>query len=232
MSRSQRLLQLIQCLRSHAPPLRAQTLADELGVSVRSIYRDIDTLRGSGAVIDGAAGVGYTLVEDPALPPMMFSQDEMEALVLGLGEVRAVGDPVLSRAARDALGKLKACLPDSRRRQLEHSVLHVRRFHERPKITVDVAELRAAAREETAVDIRYSDEKGARTARRVLPLSIVFMDQVLVLLAWCQLRRDYRAFRVDRIRRLQVSDESFRPRRVAMNREFVARLKRYNEENP
>ena len=225
MSRSQRLLQLMQCLRSHTPPVRARTLAEELDVSVRSIYRDIGTLRASGAIIDGEAGFGYTLEEDPALPPMMFSQDEMEALVLGLGEVRAIGDPVLADAAHDALSKLKACLPDRMRRQLEHSILHVRRFHERPPITIDVSALRGAARDETAIDIAYTDEHGRRTERRVLPLSIVFMDQVLVLLAWCQLRQDYRAFRVDRIRSLRFSEESFRPQRVTMLRAFVKRLR-------
>ena len=93
MAKSDRLLQMMQCLRTFPPPVKAQALSEELGVSLRTIYRDIDSLRRSGALIDGEAGYGYTLQEDPALPPMMFSRDEMESIVLGLREVEAGGRP-------------------------------------------------------------------------------------------------------------------------------------------
>ncbi len=224
MSRSERLLQLMQCLRTLRPPVRAQDLARELRVSMRSIYRDIDTLRSSGAIIDGEAGFGYTLEEDPALPPMMFSRDEMEALVLGLREVNEVADPVLAAAARDALSKVKASLPERMRMQFDHAVLHAKRFHKRPEITIDVAALRRAAREELAIDITYGDFNEKISERRVLPLAIVFMDRGLALLAWCKLRQDYRVFRIDRIASLLISDEGFRPRRVHMLREFQLQL--------
>jgi predicted DNA-binding transcriptional regulator YafY len=224
MSRSQRLLQMMQLMRSMTPPLRGEDLARELGISIRSVYRDIDTLRSSGAVIDGEAGFGYTLVEDPALPPMMFSRDEIEALVLGLREVQEVADPVLAEAARNALSKVRASLPDRMRMQFEHSVLHAKRFHSRPEISIDVASLREAAREELAIDIAYGDEAGRQTQRRVQPLAIVFLDQTLMLLAWCQLRSDFRSFRIDRIREMVASDESFRPKRVPLLREFLARM--------
>lgn len=226
MSRSARLIQLMQLLRTATPPVKADTLATELGISVRSIYRDIDTLRGSGAVIDGEAGFGYTLEEDPALPPMLFSRDEMEALVLGLREVIEVGDPVLAGAAGNALSKIKACLPERMRLQFDHAVLHAKRFHDRPPIGIDVAALREAARDELAVDMDYADMNGQPTSRQVLPLAIVFMDQTLMLLAWCRLRADFRSFRVDRIQRLTVSEASFRPRRVPLLRDCLERLER------
>ncbi|MCP4710239.1 MAG: YafY family transcriptional regulator [Planctomycetes bacterium] len=221
----------MQYLRSHSPPIRAEDLADELNVSLRSIYRDIDSLRNSGAVIDGEAGFGYTLEEDPALPPMMFSRDEMEAMVLGLREVREVGDPVLADAADNALGKLKACLPDRMRIQLDHAVLHAKRFHERPEIAIDVAALRQATWEEKAVDISYVDANSRPSERRVFPLAIVFMDQALALVTWCKLREDYRYFRIDRITTMQVSEESFRPKRVSLLHELSRSMGQFKSGN-
>lgn len=228
MARSDRLLQLLQCLRALAPPIRAEQLAEELSVSLRTIYRDIDALRRAGARIDGEAGYGYTLEEDPALPPMMFSHDEMEALVLGLREVYEVADPVLAKAAANALSKLKASLPDRLRQELEHAVLYAKRFKERPDILIDVGLLRSAARQETEVDIRYSDQTNEATERRVFPLAIVYLEQTLMLLAWCRLRDDYRSFRIDRIQDLRATDVSFRPRRVPMLRTYLAILSEDN----
>ncbi len=222
MSRSARLIQIMQYLRSRRPPVQASAITEEMQVSVRSIYRDIDSLRSAGARIDGEAGFGYTLVEDPALPPMMFSQDEMEALVLGLREVIEVADPVLADAANNALSKLQAVLPERLRDRLEHSVLYAKRFHVRPEIRIDVSALRLATREERAIDIRYCDAVNAATERRVQPLAIIFMDQTLMLIAWCQMRNDFRAFRLDRIEAMILSDESFRPKRAGLLREYFA----------
>lgn len=228
MARSDRLLQLLQCLRTLHPPIRAEQLAQELFVSLRTIYRDIDALRRAGALIDGEAGYGYTLQEDPALPPMMFSQDEMEAIVLGLREVYEVADPVLAKAAANALSKLKASLPDRMRQELEHSVLYAKRFKERPDIVIDVGLLRTAARQETAVNICYRDQADETTKRRVSPLAIVYLEQTLMLLAWCRLREDFRSFRIDRIQDLKATDVSFRPRRVSMLRTYLSILSEGN----
>jgi len=226
MAKSDRLLQLMQCLRTFPPPVKAQSLSDELGVSLRTIYRDIDTLRRSGALIDGEAGYGYTLQEDPALPPMMFSRDEMEALVLGLREVVQVADPVLAKAAENALSKLKASLPERMRSEFEHAVLYAKRFYCRPVITIDIEQFRHATRTEQVVEISYVDVDENPTLRSIRPLAIVFFDRSLVALAWCELRQDYRSFRIDRIRKMSVTDRSFRPRRVAMLREYLDRLER------
>lgn len=224
MARSERLLQLIQCLRTEAPPVTAEFLSQELGVSVRTLYRDIEALRRAGALIDGEAGFGYTLQEDPALPPMLFTRDEMEAIVLGLREVFEVADPVLAKAAENALSKLRASLPSRMQAEFEHAVLYAQRFQPRPTITIDIETLRRETREERAIDITYKSLGGEVTARRVLPLAIMFFDRALILVGWCELRSDYRNFRVDCIEALTPTDASFRPRRVPLLREFMDRM--------
>ncbi len=224
MSKATRLIKLLHELRLHRPPVTAQSLALAMSVSERTIYRDIDALRSAGAVIDGEAGFGYTLTEDPALPPQMFSHAEIEALVLGLREVREIADPELAQAAESALAKLRATLPDRLKSRLEHAVLYAKRFHNRPEIRVDPAQIRTAAWDEIALDIAYTDQHGAATMRRVYPLSIIFFDETLVLLAWCCLRQADRLFRLDRIQSLVTTTESFRPKRVAMLRDAIERI--------
>ena len=226
MAKSDRLLQLMQCLRIFPAPVKAHALSRELGVSLRTIYRDVESLRKSGALIDGEAGYGYTLQEDPALPPMMFSRDEMEALVLGLREVVQVADPILAKAAENALSKLKASLPERMRAEFEHAVLYAKRFYCRPEISIDIEALRQATRNEQVISIDYADAEDNRTLRQIQPLAIVFFDRSLVVMAWCELRADYRSFRIDRIIEMTVTDRSFRPRRVAMLREYLDRVER------
>lgn len=225
MSRTARLFQLMQALRSLPPPATAGRLAEEMCVSQRTIYRDIDSLRGLGAVIDGEAGFGYTLIEDASLPPLGFEGDELEALVLGLREVMAVGDPALAKAADGALSKLRARLPEGQAHRLRHAVLTASRFNPPPAPTVDAHELRCAAWEERRVRFDYADAVGAKTQREVDPLSIVYMQMSHCLLAWCHLRADFRAFRLDRMQNLSVLEQSFRPRRVAMLRDYLAQMR-------
>ena len=212
------------------PPVTAENLSAALGVSERTIYRDIDELRASGARIDGEAGYGYSLVEDPAMPPQVYSREEIEALVLGLREVREIADPALARAADTALSKLHATLPPRLKGHLKHTVLHAKRFRKRPPIRVDVQLIREAAWKELAIDMTYTDVAGMRSQRRVYPLSIVYMDDALVLISYCCLRQATRAFRLDRVRRLKLSDESFYPRRVKLLRDALAVIKRATPE--
>lgn len=224
MSRSDRLLRLLQYVRTLPQPVTAAQLAEETGVSVRTLYRDIDSLRAAGALIDGAPGYGYRLTEDPALPPQTFTRLEIEALVLGLAEVRHTGDGELAKAAEAALNKICATLPERLQRQAMHAVLQVYRFEPRPEPGINPGLLRAACWEEQAVDIVYRDSEGVRTDRRVWPLSIVYLDRALMLLAWCCLRQDFRRFLVTRISDVRATAESFRPRRVPMLRQFIERL--------
>lgn len=221
MSRTARLFQLMQSLRSIPAPATAEALASALNVSMRTIYRDVDTLRGLGAIIDGAAGYGFTLIEDNALPPLGFDDEEIEALVLGLREVQVVGDPSLAQAAGNALNKLRARLPARQAHRLQHAVLDARRFSRPAPPTIDAKTLRAAAWDENSVTYDYTDAAGAQTSRTVDPLAIVYLDHNHVLLAWCHMRRDFRVFRLDRMRNMTVTSHSFRPRRVAMLRQHL-----------
>lgn len=225
MTRTHRLFQLMQTLRRLPSPVVAATLMNETGVSLRTIYRDIDALRGLGAVIDGEAGFGYTLIEDATLPPLGFTDDELEALVLGLREVDIIGDPALAAAARTALAKLKARLPPRQTHRLQHAVLDARRFVRPAEPLIDVQTLRAATWEEATVAFDYKDAKGALSKRQVDPLSIVFMQDTHMLLAWCHLREAFRAFRLDRMSDLGVTGTHFRPRRVPMLRDFLEQLR-------
>lgn len=225
MTRTHRLFQLMQVLRRLPAPVTAASLVDETGVSLRTIYRDIEALRGLGAVIDGEAGFGYTLIEDATLPPLGFTDDELEALVLGLREVDVIGDPALAAAARTALAKLKSRLPARQTYRLQHAVLDARRFTRPPEPGVDVKVLRAATWDEATIAFGYEDANGAASQREVDPLSIVFMQNAHMLMAWCHLRQDFRAFRLDRMQNLTLTGASFRPRRVPLLRDYMERLR-------
>ena len=225
MARADRLFRLLSALRMLPQPVTAARLAEETGVSERTLYRDIDALRAGGALIDGAAGVGYVLTEDPALPPQMFTRLEVEALVLGLAEVRLAGDPALAKAAEAAQAKIVATLPERVQRQAVHAVLQTYRFDKRPAAPPHLALIREAAWEERALDIRYRDKAGGVTDRRIWPLSVVFLDREMLCLAWCCLRQNFRRFKLDRMDAVADTTESFRPRRVPLLREFLQAIK-------
>ncbi len=221
MSRTHRLFQLMSALRRLPSPVTATVLAQETGVSLRTLYRDIEALRGLGAVIDGAAGYGYRLIEDAHLPPLGFDDEELEALFLGLREVRAVGDPALAAAADGALAKLRARLPERQAHRLRHAVLSAHRFVPPPAPTIDPRALRRAAWAEDEIAFDYTDKSGAPTRRTAWPLSIMLFEQSHCLLAWCLLRDDHRAFRLDRMTGLALTGASFRPRRVPLLRAYL-----------
>jgi predicted DNA-binding transcriptional regulator YafY len=225
MSRPDRLFRLLHALRSLPQPVTAARLAKETEVSERTLYRDIDTLRAGGALIDGAAGLGYTLTEDPALPPQMFTRLEVEALVLGLAEVRIAGDPALAKAAEAAMAKITASLPERVQRQAIHAVSQTYRFEKRPPAPAHLGVIREACWDERALDIRYRDMDDNATDRRIWPLSVVFLDRTLMVLAWCCLRQDFRRFHLQKMERIAIADESFRPRRVALLRAFLAQMR-------
>ena len=224
MARTDRLFRLIDALRRLPPPVTAAQLAAETEVSPRTLYRDIDTLRRGGALIDGAPGYGYTLTEDTALPPQTFTQEEIEALVLGLAEAQHRGDPALSAAADTALGKIIATLPDRMQRQAQHAAIMVRRVERPPQPAADLSLIRRACWDELALDIAYVDAKGDASNRRILPLAMVYLDRGIMVLAWCVLRQDFRKFMADRITSAALTDDSFRPRRAGMLRDYVAQM--------
>ena len=233
MARTDRLMRLMDTLRRLPAPVTAARLASETGVSPRQLYRDIATLRAGGALIDGEAGVGYTLTEDPALPPQSFSRLEIEALRLAIDALPRVADAELIEAARNALARIVATLPERQALQAAHVAL--RGFTpatERARPTVDMAMLRDACWQEEEVWLRYRDLKDQVTEREVRPIGMSYSEDALLLLAWCNMREDYRMFHCNRIISAKLTGCSFRPHRVRLMREYVARVRNRPEPCP
>lgn len=224
MARADRLFRLLNALRILPQPVTAARLAAETAVSPRTLYRDIAALRAGGALIDGEAGVGYSLTEDPALPPQMFTRLEVEALVLGLAEVRQMGDKSLAQAADAAMAKITATLPERVQRQAVHAVSRSYRRVPPAPVPDHVALVRSASWEERAVDVTYLDQSGRTSRRRIWPLAIVYFDHVLMCLAFCTLRQDFRRFHLTAMSEVEVTEVFFRPRRVALLRDYIAQI--------
>lgn len=220
MSRSERLLDLLQVLRRHRRPVSGGVLAEEIGVSIRTLYRDIASLQAQGAAIEGEPGVGYVLKPGFLLPPLMFPPEEIEALVLGSRWVADRGDDHLRDAARSALARIAAVLPPELRDALDASALLVGPGVKLPVDSVDPALLRKAIRTERKLSLSYSDGAGKGSERVVWPFALAFFDQVRVLLGWCELRQDFRSFRTDRIIHAQALDTRYPKRRQALLKQW------------
>jgi predicted DNA-binding transcriptional regulator YafY len=199
MSRSARLLRLLQAMRGRHQPVTAARLAEVLEVSERTIYRDVADLMAQGAPIDGEAGVGYILRPGLFLPPLMLSEDEIEAVMLGLRYVDQRGDDVLQAAASVALTKISAVLSPQAQIQMTNPISLPGPPRTFPQNATSLKDLRTAIRNRVRLDIRYVDQQERRTERIVWPIQLGFMDQARVLCAWCELRQDFRTFRTDRI---------------------------------
>lgn len=220
MSRSERLLDLLQLLRRHRQPLSGALIAADMGISLRTLYRDIATLQSQGASIDGAPGLGYLLKPGFTLPPLMFSADEVEALVLGSRWVVQRGDSRLAAAARDALAKIAAVLPAGLRHELDTSALIVAPGEPIAAGDAEVAAIRAAIRLEHKLDIRYRDGAGKDSSRTIWPFALGFFDRARVVVAWCELRESIRHFRTDRIIGLVPRGERYPRRRQALLKDW------------
>ena len=214
LTRAARLLDLIQALRRRRRPVAATQLAEELGVSLRTIYRDIATLVGQGAPIEGAAGLGYVLKPGFFLPPLMFTEAEVDAILLGLRLAAQRGDAELARAALDGLAKIAAMLPDDLDDLPQTGALLVAPGSGAPP---HLPVLRAAIRAERKLRLWYTDRRAAATDRVVWPVAIGFFETAEVLAAWCETRRDFRHFRLDRITAAEpLADRYPRRRRVLL----------------
>lgn len=221
MSRSQRLLELIQILRSHQYPVAGSVLASKLGISLRTLYRDIATLQAQGASIEGESGVGYILRPGFLLPPLMFSEDEIEALVLGIRWVVKRSDNRLADAAQDVLTKISAVLPPNLKEELYSSGMLIGPG-EVVDHTIDLSVLRKAIRLERKIDINYIDLAGEESSRTVWPIALAFFDRVRILVAWCELRQGFRHFRGDGIKSLVMTDGRYPKRRLILLKEWRA----------
>jgi predicted DNA-binding transcriptional regulator YafY len=222
MRRAERLLRIIQILRRHRRPVRGQTMAEEVEVSLRTLYRDIADLITDGVPIRGEAGIGYVLGEGYDVPPLMFNADELEAIMLGLRWVERRGDSDLSRAAQDTIAKIGAVLPQQLKPLLFDSGLLAPPIFFKTVDSVDVSALRQAVREQRKVDLVYRDESGKDSERRIWPIGIAYFDAQRLVIAWCEMRQDFRSFRTDRMTSAKVSKDKYLERRKAL-------LKRWHE---
>jgi len=209
MSRTGRLFQLMDAMRGSRRPVTAAALAEKLGVSERTIYRDMQTLAELGAPVEGSAGLGYLLRSGFFLPPLMFDTDELEALVLGARWVRRQGDPALAQAAANALAKIATATPKDLRDDMADTSLWVPLIRDTPEHDEFVQPAREAIRRHHKMRIQYKDENGASSERTVWPFALAFFDGRRILAAWCEMRKANRHFRIDRIAHAEALAERY-----------------------
>lgn len=209
MRRADRLFQLLQLMRGRRLST-ADWLAQRLAVSVRTVYRDVAALQTQGVPIDGEAGVGYRVARDYNLPPLMFTAEQAQALVASVRIARSRLDPDLAAQADDALSKILSVLPTDSRAAADSLQLHsVARPHE--ALHLDrLGQLRKAIESKSVVCIQYQDVNGQPSDRWLRPLACLYWDAVWTLSAWCELREDFRQFRLDRIQQLDVGPRTFK----------------------
>ncbi len=222
MRRADRLFQIVQYLRG-GRLTTARALSEKLEVSERTIYRDVADLIGSGVPIEGEAGVGYIMRGGYEMPPLMFTRDEVVALVAGARMVRAWGGLEMAKSAEEALVKIEAVLPESERARAGSVQIHaVSSWSIDPATRALLDRLQAAVEAQVSLVLAYRDVEGRVTGRQVRPLGLFYWGKVWTLVAWCELRDDFRTFRVDRIDDA-VDAEPFRPEKGRTLRDFYAR---------
>ena len=214
MRRADRLFQIIQVLRRSRRPVTADAMAAELETSKRTIYRDIADLMGQRVPIRGEAGIGYVLEGGFDLPPLMLTPDEIEAAVLGAQWVTLRGDAALARAAQDLIAKIGAAVPERLRPfALEPATRAATNYNVVPD-GLDMAQVRRAIHGAKKIKLTYRDEQDRETERTVWPFAVGYHETVRLMIAWCELRKDFRSFRTDRVAEAEFLDERY-PERAA-----------------
>lgn len=209
MRRADRLFDIIQTLRVATKPMTAATLAEHLEVTVRTVYRDIATLQARRVPIEGAAGIGYVLRRGFDLPPLMFTADEIDAIAVGARLVRRLRDPGLQDAADSVLAKITTILPDGLRPGVISAPFYVSDGQAATPRGIDLSDVRYAIRETRKMRITYADARGQRSNRTIWPIAMAYYVDATLIGAWCELRLDYRHFRVERIVTSTLLDETF-----------------------
>lgn len=207
MTRTERLLALLDLLRQSRRPVTAARLSERLNISVRTVYRDVRSLQAQGAQIEGEAGIGYQMQPGFWLPPLMFSEQELEALVLGMRWLSRNGDKELAESAASSMAKILAQLPAEVVDQVHHNTLLVA-----GKQSVNhqqMRDLRQAIREERIIQFDYMDAKGNVSTRQAWPFAMGYFSDATVLVAWCEMRQANRHFRVDRMQNLVLKSERY-----------------------
>ena len=231
MRRADRLFQIIQILRRTSKPVTADTLAAELETSKRTVYRDIADLIGQRVPIRGEAGIGYVLEAGLDLPPLMLTPDEIEAAVLGAQWVARHSDPALARAAEDLIAKIGAVVPERLRPYVLEPVT------ETPPRNLaadglDMAHVRSQIHAGRKIALHYRDEQGRESKRIVWPVTVGYMETVRHLIAWCELRQDFRSFRTDRVTAAGFLDERYPERPSALRAKWRRRLEALKRQMP
>ncbi|WP_293934902.1 YafY family protein [Iodobacter sp.] len=216
MSRAERLLTLMQKLRLYHYPVSGAILAGELGISLRTLYRDIASLQSQGAQIEGEAGLGFVLRPGFTLPPLMFSVEEIEALALGAKWVASRTDARLGTAASHALSKIAAVLPTELRLELDTAALLIGPSQQPNDSDEILGLIREAIRHECKLELHYLDAQGKQSTRIIWPCALAFFDYARVVIAWCEARQAFRHFRVDRIKSLLSQEQRYPKRRQAL----------------
>ena len=214
MRRADRLIRIIHFLRSRRRAVTAKTIADEFEICTRTVYRDIQDLMNSGAPISGEAGVGYMIDKQYYLPPVTFDAEELEAIGLGISMVRQWTDERFAKKADDAFAKIQAVLPANLQGELEQITTYsisnqMVPSQPVPPWTISFSLLRDCIRKHQKIRISYSDDAQQNTNRVLRPLALIFCGPVWLLAAWCETRKDFRNFRLDRIKTLDVCEETF-----------------------
>lgn len=223
MTKSERLLNLLQLLHQHHLPVKAAALAETLNVSQRTVYRDIETLRLQGADIIGEAGIGYVLNDGYLLPPLMFSVEEIEALILGSQWVKNHADEQLVQQAKQAMSKIEAVIPKSLHGSIKDNTLFtplMSNNHFPAQMANNACLIRQAIRDEKQTSIQYADGEGQQSQRLIYPFALAFFDNIQVIAAWCTLRREFRHFRVDRITHITVNTTHYQPAKKILLRQW------------
>lgn len=216
MRRTERLFQIIQVLRSRNTAITGRELAEELEISLRTLYRDMAELTAQRIPIRGEAGTGYILEDGYDMPPLMLTADELEAAALGAAWVASQADPSLARGARDLVAKLSTAIPKELRPIILDAGLRAVSFKPKIQERFSGADLRHAIRERLKLRLVYKDQNSKTSTRIIWPLFIAYLDDVRMIVAWCEARQDYRHFRTDRVSSMQAMNDRYPGRRAAL----------------
>ncbi|HEU0215759.1 MAG TPA: YafY family protein [Stellaceae bacterium] len=210
LRRADRLFDILRILRGARQPVTAASIADELEVTPRTVYRDIATLQARRIPIEGAAGIGYVLHRGFELPPLMFTEDEAEAIAVGVRLLARTGDPGLQKAAESVLSKVTLVVPDPLREYLSTAPVYVSKSGAPVPAQRDLpTTIRHAIRDSRKIRMAYRDEQGRETQRVIQPFAVAYYVEATLVCAWCELRGDIRHFRTDRVVSAEVLDEGF-----------------------
>lgn len=222
MRKASRLFEIIQILRLAKKPVTAQQIADSLEVVPRTIYRDIAALQAMRVPVEGGRGIGYILRPGFHLPPLMFSIEEMEAVVLALALLERTGDLGLKSAAKGVSRKIAGSVPEPLREVLEaRSLFAWGAVADKPEF-IDLDLVRGAVRSEQKLWLRYRDEQGTETERTIWPLALIYYSQSMMIVAWCELRQALRNFRADRVSESQEMDDFFKGQGDPLRQKWIA----------